>query len=76
VDGRSTEALLELEEFETPPEESLEQLSQEDMARLVYSFRGHPRVTTPTLRYVARSRDGLVPAYVWDEASAMVWILD
>jgi hypothetical protein len=51
-------------------------LSQEDLARLVYSFRGHPKVTTPTLRFVARSNDGLVPAYVWDEESAMVWILD
>jgi hypothetical protein len=64
---------------ETADELSLsdvETLTQEDLARLVYSFRGHPRITSPTLRYVARSTDGLVPAYVWDEASAMVWILD
>ena len=57
-------------------ETGVEELSQEDLARLVFAFRGHPRATPSALHYVRGSEDGAVPGYVWDEASAMVWILD
>jgi hypothetical protein len=51
-------------------------LDSEDMARLLGTFRGQPRWNGETMRCVNASRDGLAPAYVWDEDSGMVWILD
>ena len=62
--------------IEPSSDTGIEELSQEDLARIVLAFRGQPRITTPTLHYVRGSPDGTVPAYVWDEASAMVYILD
>ena len=52
-------------------------LEQEDLARLLMSFRG---VAAPppasALRFVRESGDGLAPAYVFDEESGMIYILD
>jgi hypothetical protein len=49
-------------------------LGEEDLARLLISFRGV--AAPPGPRYVRRSDDGLVPAYVFDEASGMIYIVD
>ncbi len=51
-------------------------LDTEDMARLLTGFRGQPIAVTPAMRYVRSSADGNASAYVFDEVSGMVYILD
>jgi hypothetical protein len=51
-------------------------LDAEDMARVLTAFRGQPIPLTPTMRYVRASSDGEASAYVFDEVSGMVYILD
>jgi hypothetical protein len=51
-------------------------LDAEDMARVLAGFRGQPIALTPALRYVRTSADGVAAAYVFDEESGMVYILD
>jgi hypothetical protein len=51
-------------------------LDAEDLARVLTGFRGQPISLTPTMRYVRSSADGDATAYVFDEASGMVYILD
>jgi hypothetical protein len=51
-------------------------LDAEDMARVLTGFRGQPIPLTPTMRYVRASTDGEATAYVFDEVSGMVYILD
>lgn len=51
-------------------------LDVEDMARLLTGFRGQPIAVTPAMRYVRSSADGNASAYVFDEESGMVYILD
>ncbi|MFI5244517.1 MAG: hypothetical protein ACHQQR_04770 [Gemmatimonadales bacterium] len=51
-------------------------LDAEDMARVLTGFRGQPIPLTPTMRYVRASSDGEATAYVFDELSGMVYILD
>jgi hypothetical protein len=51
-------------------------LDAEDMARVLTGFRGQPIPLTPTMRYVRASSDGEATAYVFDEISGMVYILD
>ena len=51
-------------------------LDAEDMARLMAGFRGQPIPITPTMRYVRVPADGTGCAWVFDEESGMVYILD
>lgn len=51
-------------------------LDAEDMARALTGFRGQPIPLTPALHYVRTSDDGTATAYVFDEESGMVYILD
>lgn len=51
-------------------------LDQEDLARVLGAFRGLPVVTTPSMHYVRAAEDGASTAYVFDEDSGMVYILD
>jgi len=51
-------------------------LDAEDQARVLTGFRGQPVSPTPTMRYVRSSADGNASAYVFDEQSGMVFILD
>ena len=51
-------------------------LDAEDMARALIGFRGPAVVATSAMRLVNRSADGQASAYVFDEASGMVYILD
>jgi hypothetical protein len=51
-------------------------LDAEDLARVLTGFRGQPVPLTPAMHYVRSSADGDASAYVFDEASGMVYILD
>ena len=51
-------------------------LDAEDMARALIGFRGPAVVATSAMRPVKRSADGQESAYVFDEASGMVYIVD
>jgi hypothetical protein len=51
-------------------------LDAEDMARVLTGFRGQPIPLTPAMRYNRASSDGDASAYVFDEISGMVYILD
>ena len=51
-------------------------LDMEDMARVLTGFRGQPVRVTPAMRYVRAAADGAGTAYVFDEGSGMVYILD
>ena len=51
-------------------------LDAPDMARLLIGFRGQPTPRTSAMRYVRPSDDGEAAAYVFDEDSGMVYILD
>jgi hypothetical protein len=51
-------------------------LDAQDLARVLTGFRGQPIKLTPAMRYVRASSDGDAVAYVFDEASGMVYILD
>jgi hypothetical protein len=62
--------------LELPPAVDENELDQEDLARVLTAFRGQPVYATPSLHYVRRSADGAAPAYVFDEESGMVYILD
>ena len=53
-----------------------ERLDAEDLARVLTGFRGQPIPLTPAMRYVRASSDGAASAYVFDEISGMVYILD
>jgi len=51
-------------------------MDAEDLARVLTGFRGQPIALTPTMRYVRSSADGDASAYVFDEGTGMVYILD
>jgi hypothetical protein len=51
-------------------------LDAPDMARLLIGFRGQPGPRTTAMRYVRAPDDGEASAYVFDEDSGMVYILD
>ena len=51
-------------------------LDAQDLARLFVGFRGPPVALTASMRYVRASSDGEAAAYVFDEESGMVFILD
>lgn len=51
-------------------------LDDEDKARVFAAFRGVGGEAVPLLRYIPSGADGTVPAYVFDEISGMVYILD
>jgi hypothetical protein len=51
-------------------------LDAEDLARVLTGFRGQPRGRTPTRRYSRSASDENASAYVFDETSGMVYILD
>lgn len=51
-------------------------LDAEDMARVLTGFRGQPIPLTPAMHYVRASSDGEASAYVFDDVSGMVYILD
>ena len=52
------------------------ELGEEDLARLLISFRGVVAPPESTIRFVRRSDDGLAPADMFDEDSGMIYILD
>jgi hypothetical protein len=51
-------------------------LDAEDLVRLLSGFRGQPIPHTPTMHYVRASSGGDASAYVFDEHSGTVYILD
>ena len=51
-------------------------LDAEDMARALTGFRGVTGTPSSAMRYVRASSDGDACAYVFDEDSGMVYILD
>jgi hypothetical protein len=51
-------------------------LDADDLARVLTGFRGQPIAVTRTMRYVRTSADGEASAYVFDEETGMVYILD
>ena len=51
-------------------------LDAEDRARALTGFRGQPLRRIPTMRYVRHPADGNDSAYVFDDESGMVYILD
>jgi hypothetical protein len=51
-------------------------LDAEDLARVLTGFRVPPITPTTNMRYVRASDDGTARAYVFDEESGMVYILD
>jgi hypothetical protein len=53
----------------------LEALDAAVRARLLPAFLG-VKTSSRLLRYVPRSTDGMAPAWVFDEDSGMVYILD
>ena len=59
-----------------PAGDDEQELDQQDLARILGAFRGQPAYATPSMHYVRESDDGLAPAYVFDEESGMVYILD
>jgi hypothetical protein len=62
--------------LEPPPAVDVNEMDQEDLARVLTAFRGQPVYATPSMHYVRRSADGAAPAYVFDDVSGMVYILD
>lgn len=62
--------------LEPPPAVDVNEMDQEDLARVLTTFRGQPVYATPSMHYVRRSADGAAPAYVFDDVSGMVYILD
>lgn len=59
-----------------PTDYSLGRLDAEDMARALTGFRGVQGGMTSSMRYVRASTDGDACAYMFDEDSGMVYILD
>ena len=51
-------------------------LDAQDLARVLTGFRGQPARLTPTMRYVRSPADGESSAYVFDEDTGMVFLLD
>jgi hypothetical protein len=68
--------LMDIDIDDAPPGFCDGELGDEDLARLLISFRGVVAPRGSTLRFVRRSDDGLAPAYVFDEDSGMIYILD
>ncbi|MFI5244060.1 MAG: hypothetical protein ACHQQR_02460 [Gemmatimonadales bacterium] len=62
--------------LEPPPAVDVNEMDQEDLARVLTAFRGQPVYATPSMHYIRRSADGAAPAYVFDDESGMVYILD
>jgi hypothetical protein len=74
--GESTYVEVEVEEPDACCAVVDGRMDAEDMARALTGFRGQPISLTPALRYVRTSADGTATAYVFDEESGMVYILD
>lgn len=51
-------------------------LDDEDKARVMTTFLGHKGGVLPGLHYVHATSDGQAPAYIFDDESGMVYILD
>jgi hypothetical protein len=68
--------LMEAEIADMPRDVCDSELGEEDLARLLITFRGVVAPAAPTLRFVRSSDDGLAPAYVFDEDSGMIYIMD
>jgi len=51
-------------------------LDNEDKARVMTAFLGHRAGIAPALHYVHAASDGQAPAYIFDDESGMVYILD
>ena len=51
-------------------------LDDDDKARVFAAFRGVGGDAVPLLHYIPSDADGAVPAYVFDENSGLVYILD
>lgn len=51
-------------------------LDDDDKARVFAAFSGVGGNSVPLLHYIPSGADGAVPAYVFDEVSGMVYILD
>jgi hypothetical protein len=62
--------------LEPPPAVDVNEFDQEDLARVLTAFRGQPVYAMPTMHYVRQSSDGAAPAYVFDDQTGMVYILD
>ena len=71
-------ALVEVEVREPDPRCAIVdgRLDAQDMARVLTGFRGQPVPRTPAMHYVRTSGDGRASAYVFDEVSGMVYLLD
>jgi hypothetical protein len=68
--------LMEAEIADMPRDICDGELGEEDLARVLITFRGVVAPPAPTLHFVRSSDDGLAPAYVFDEDSGMIYILD
>ena len=68
--------LMEAEIADMPRDVCDGELGEEDLARLLITFRGVVAPAAPTLHFVRSSDDGLAPAYVFDEDSGMIYIMD
>ena len=67
-DHDSTGAVLECPDINA--------LDEEDKARFLTTFLGHSGGRASALHLVPASSDGQAPAYVFDDESGMVYILD
>jgi hypothetical protein len=54
----------------------IDALDDEDKARFLTTFLGYSRGNSSALHFVHASGDGQAPAYVFDDESGMVYILD
>jgi hypothetical protein len=67
-DHDSTGAVLECPDISA--------LDDEDKARFLTTFLGYSGGSASALHYVRASSDGQAPAYVFDDETGMVYILD
>jgi hypothetical protein len=67
-DNDSSQALLDIA--------NLAGLDDEDKARLLTSFAASAAIVSSPWHYVRASEDGCALAYVFDDESGMVYILD
>jgi hypothetical protein len=51
-------------------------LDDADKARVLTTFLGHRTGVAPSLHYVHATSDGQAPAYIFDDDTGMVYILD
>ncbi len=66
-----------LDRLQTDPPPVVEApLDDEDMARVLTTYRGQPTLRTPPLHFLRSPTDGDDSAYVVDEDSGMVYVLD